>query len=96
MILNSSKLFSLIEVLEAFFSCRQLIGKQIDCIHNENEEDIIWQSFRSLHNMGPSHIIISSISADKTGGNQTNLQMRASSKLASRIDFINRFVFDLF
>ena len=31
--------------------------------------------------MGPSHIIISSISAAKTGGNQTILQMRASSKL---------------
>lgn len=39
--------------------------------------------------MGPSHIIISSISADKIGGNQTKLQMRASSKLAGRIDFMN-------
>ncbi len=60
---------------------RQLIGKQIDCTDNDNEEEIIWQSLRLLHNMGPSHIIISSISAAKTGGNQTILQMRASSKL---------------
>jgi hypothetical protein len=37
--------------------------------------------------MGPSHIIISSISADKIGGNQTKLQMRASSKLSGRINF---------
>jgi hypothetical protein len=36
--------------------------------------------------MGPSHIIISSISADKIGGNQTQLQMRASSKLSGRIN----------
>ena len=64
------------------FCFRQLIGKPIDCTHNDNQGDIIWQSLRSLHDMGPSHIIISSISAAKTGGNQSLLQMRASTKLA--------------
>ncbi len=68
------------------FNFRQLTGKQIDCIDNNKNEDIIEQSFRSLHNLGPSHIIISSISAAKTGGNQMNLQMRASSKLAGRFN----------
>jgi pyridoxal/pyridoxine/pyridoxamine kinase len=61
---------------------RQLIGKKIDCNHNDNQEEGISQSLRLLHNMGPSHIIISSISAAKTNGNQTMLQMRASTKLA--------------
>jgi len=61
---------------------RQLIGKKIDCTHNDNQEEGICQSLRLLHNMGPSHIIISSISASKTDGNQTMLQMRASTKLA--------------
>ena len=61
---------------------RQLIGQSIDYTHNNNGEDLIWQSFRSLHNLGPSHIIVSSIPTDKIGGNQGQLQMRASSKLA--------------
>jgi len=62
---------------------RQLIGKKIDC----NQEEGISQSLRLLHNMGPSHIIISSISTAKTDGNQTILQMRASTKLAGSIIF---------
>jgi len=84
MISKSSKLFHFVCLLQIHFNSRQLIGKQIDCAHNNSEEDIIGQSFRSLHNLGPSHIIISSISADKIGGHQTNLQMRASSKLTGK------------
>ena len=68
------------------FDCRQLIGKQIDCTGNGEDEDVLGQSFRSLHDLGPSHIIISSVSAAKLGGNQTNLQLRASSKLPGRLD----------
>ncbi|CAF0990495.1 unnamed protein product [Adineta steineri] len=64
------------------FEIEVLIDKQINCTVDDNQEEIIWQSLRILHNMGPSHIIISSISAAKTGGNQTVLQMRASTKLA--------------
>lgn len=72
---------------------RQLIGKPINCIDNNNREQIIWQSFQSLHKIGPSHIIMSSISAAKIGGQETMLQMHASSKIADnqyqtfRIDF---------
>jgi len=72
---------------------RQLIGKPIDCIHDNNKEQIIWQSLRSLHNVGPSHVIMSSISAAKIGGKETMLQMYASSKNSDnqfqtfRIDF---------
>lgn len=62
------------------FEIEQLIGKQIDCT---NEEQTIWHSFRSLHRLGPTHIIISSISAAKLGQNPTNLQMCASSKLSN-------------
>ena len=42
----------------------------------------MWQS---LHNMGPSHVIISSISGEKIGDNKAMLQMRASSRLSSII-----------
>jgi pyridoxal/pyridoxine/pyridoxamine kinase len=72
---------------------RQLVGKPIDCSDDNNKEQIMWQSFRSLHNMGPSHIIMSSISAAKIGGKETILQMHASSKNSDnqyqtfRIDF---------
>ncbi|CAF1633528.1 unnamed protein product [Adineta ricciae] len=62
------------------FEIEVLIGKELDYKNDENQEEVIWQSLRSLHKMGPSHIIISSISADKTGGNQTMLQMRASTQ----------------
>jgi pyridoxal/pyridoxine/pyridoxamine kinase len=60
---------------------RQLIDFTNDD-DDDNDEKRIWQSLRSLHNMGPSHIIISSISAAKIGGNETMLQMRASSKMS--------------
>ncbi len=72
---------------------RQLIGKPIDCTNSNNKEQIIWQSFQSLHKIGPSHIIMSSISAAKIGGKENMLQMHASSKIADnqyqtfRIDF---------
>jgi pyridoxal/pyridoxine/pyridoxamine kinase len=72
---------------------RQLIGKPINCTHDNSKEQIIWQSLRSLHNVGPSHIIISSISAAKIDGKETLLQMYASSKNSDnqyqtfRIDF---------
>jgi pyridoxal/pyridoxine/pyridoxamine kinase len=72
---------------------RQLIGKQLNCTQDENKEQLIWQSLRALHNMGPSQIIISSISAAKIGGKETMLQMHASSKNSDnqyetfRIDF---------
>ncbi|CAF1111703.1 unnamed protein product [Rotaria sordida] len=75
------------------FEVELLIEKQLIDIQNDNQDDIIWQSLRCLHNMGPSHIIISSLSADKIGGNRNMLQLRASSKLADnqyqtfRIDF---------
>ncbi|CAF2955883.1 unnamed protein product [Rotaria sp. Silwood2] len=75
------------------FEIELLVEKQMNDTHNDTQDDIIWQSLRSLHNMGPSHIIISSISADKIGGNKNMLQLRASSKLADnqyqtfRIDF---------
>ena len=68
------------------FELEQLIGKQINCSQ-------IWQSIRSLHDLGPSHIIISSIPAAKVGGKETMLQMHASSKNSNnqyetfRIDF---------
>jgi len=72
---------------------RQLIGKPINCTYDNNKEQIIWQSLQSLHNVGPSHIIMSSISAAKIGGKETMLQMYASSKNSDnqyqtfRIDF---------
>ncbi|CAF0845526.1 unnamed protein product [Rotaria sp. Silwood1] len=75
------------------FELEQLLGKQIICNHDGNEEQIIWQLLESLHNMGPSHVIISSISAAKLGGDKTMLQMYASSKTSMnqyerfRIDF---------
>lgn len=65
----------------------------MDTIQDNNKEQILWQSLRSLHNMGPSHIIMSSISAAKIGGEKTMLQMHASSKISDnqyqifRIDF---------
>ncbi len=75
------------------FELEQLIGKQINCSQDDNKEQIIWQSLRSLHDIGPSHIIISSIPAAKVGGKETMLQMYASSKTSNnqyetfRIDF---------
>ncbi len=72
---------------------RQLIGRKIECTHDDNKEEIIRQALQSLHSMGPSHIIISSISATKIGGKKTMLHMYASSKNSDtdyetfRIDF---------
>lgn len=59
----------------------------------DNKEQNLFQSLRSLHNIGPSHIIMSSISSAKMGGEKTMLQMDASSKISDnqyqtfRIDF---------
>jgi len=67
------------------FELEQLVGKVID--------KSLWQMLRSLHEKGPKHIIMSSISAVKTGGQSSMLQMIASSKTsenqyeAFRIDF---------
>ncbi|CAF3433196.1 unnamed protein product [Rotaria socialis] len=75
------------------FEIKLLIGEQSNDTHTENEDNSIWQSLRTLHSMGPSHIIISSISADKIGRSENILQMRASSKISNdqyqtfRIDF---------
>ncbi|CAF3581301.1 unnamed protein product [Rotaria sordida] len=75
------------------FEMELLIGKQIKCNHDDNKEQLIWQSLQSLHNMGPTRVIISSISAVKLGGKETMLQMYASSKNSDnqyeifRIDF---------
>ncbi|UJR15968.1 hypothetical protein I4U23_002887 [Adineta vaga] len=76
------------------FELEQLIGRKIDFTsNNNNKEHVLWQSLQSLHSLGPSHIIISSISADKTGGTNAMLQMYASSKKSDnnyqtfRIDF---------
>lgn len=65
-------------------SFRVLIDRQIDCHDGAHQEEVLWQSLRLLHNMGPAHIIISSISPDKTDGNPAMLQMRASTQLAGR------------
>ena len=73
---------------KSFFEFRILVGKKFDYINNDNQEDTIWQSLRSLHDMGPHHVIISSISAAKISGNLNTLQMRASSKLLSRINLL--------
>jgi pyridoxal/pyridoxine/pyridoxamine kinase len=91
MILKSSKIFDFLEIFKSVFRFRQLIGKPIDC----TDEESIWQSLRTLHNMGPSHIIVSSISAAKLGGNQSALQMRASSKLESKNCFYKKMILDL-
>ncbi|CAF0788179.1 unnamed protein product [Adineta steineri] len=74
------------------FELEQLIGRKIECSDN-NKEQIIWQSLQSLHSMGPSHIIMSSILATNTDGQKSQLQMYASSKSSDnqyetfRIDF---------
>lgn len=60
-------------------SFRQLVGKSISCTDNSNKAEIIWQALQALHKIGPSHVIMSSISAAKMGGNKTMLQMYASS-----------------
>lgn len=67
-----------------------MIGKPIA---SNNQQQILHQSLQTLHEMGPSHIIISSISAAKIGGTPNMLQMHASSKTSDnhyqtfRIDF---------
>lgn len=72
---------------------RQLIGKQITCNYNGNDDQIIWQSIEFLHNIGPTHIILSSISVAKSNSKETTLQMYASAKNSNdqfqtfRIDF---------
>ena len=65
-----------------YFLCRQLIGKSINGTDHSNREEIVWQALQALHQIGPSHVIMSSISAAKMGGNRSMLQMYASSKIS--------------
>lgn len=70
-----------------------MIGKSIASNNEQKQVPILSQSLQTLHQMGPSHIIISSISAAKIGGTENMLQMHASSKISDnqyqtfRIDF---------
>ncbi|CAF2154186.1 unnamed protein product [Rotaria magnacalcarata] len=75
------------------FELEQLVGTQVKSDPDRYEEQVLWQSIQSLHKMGPTHIIVSSISAAKLGGKEDMLQMYASAKSSDgqyqtfRIDF---------
>lgn len=65
-----------------------MIGKSTnETVHDENQDDSLWLSLRTLHNMGPTHIIVSSVPANKIGRKENILQMRASSKLNGKINY---------
>lgn len=44
-----------------------------------NAETALWRSMQTLHGMGPSQVIVSSIPAVKTGGEGSTWRMYASS-----------------